>query len=83
MFRGLLGSMSDYRMKLSNDDQIRYFGWALLVVWTLSIIYMTRDFWFPSAFGLPPLSERMRAPRFKREKRNMHTGRMCVGVNKK
>uniref|UniRef100_A0A1I7XUW4 Uncharacterized protein n=1 Tax=Heterorhabditis bacteriophora TaxID=37862 RepID=A0A1I7XUW4_HETBA len=58
----LLGYLIGLRSSLSHDDQIRCMGWGLLLLWTLSITYMTRDFWFPSAFGLPPLSERMQVP---------------------
>ncbi|WKY06064.1 hypothetical protein Q1695_006340 [Nippostrongylus brasiliensis] len=39
------------RSAFTFDEQIRYLGWALLLLWMLSITYMTREFWFPAAFG--------------------------------
>jgi len=32
------------------ERQFRNFGWGLLGLWLSTIVYMTRDFWFPSAF---------------------------------
>ncbi|CAD6195660.1 unnamed protein product [Caenorhabditis auriculariae] len=47
----------EWKAQFSQDEQIRYFGWCLLLSWIVSIVYMTRDFWVPSAFNLPPLRE--------------------------
>uniref|UniRef100_A0A7E4VP86 SLC12 domain-containing protein n=1 Tax=Panagrellus redivivus TaxID=6233 RepID=A0A7E4VP86_PANRE len=33
------------------DAEIRVLGWALLGIWITAIVYMTRDFFFPSIFG--------------------------------
>ncbi|VDM52873.1 unnamed protein product [Angiostrongylus costaricensis] len=38
------------RASFTSDEQIRYLGWALLLLWMLSITYMTREFWFPASF---------------------------------
>ncbi|KAF8372172.1 hypothetical protein PRIPAC_78601 [Pristionchus pacificus] len=61
----------DWFFRSSHDDRIRYMGWTLLLMWMLSITYMTRDFWFPSAYGLPSLmeSDRKRRERARNERR--------------
>lgn len=44
----------------NHEMEVRYLGWLLLTVWLLAIIYMTRDFWFPTAFRIksePVISE--------------------------
>ncbi|KAK5980465.1 hypothetical protein GCK32_018035 [Trichostrongylus colubriformis] len=38
------------RSTFTFDEQIRYLGWALLLLWMSSITYMTREFWFPASF---------------------------------
>ncbi|VDO47941.1 unnamed protein product [Haemonchus placei] len=53
------------RSAFTFDEQIRYLGWALLFLWMFSITYMTREFWFPAAFGR--LSENERPPPAKRK----------------
>ena len=34
----------------NSDAEIRFLGWALLLLWIVTIIYMTRDFFFPAFF---------------------------------
>lgn len=34
----------------NKEIEIRFFGWSLLGIWLSTIIYMTRDFFFPSMF---------------------------------
>ena len=44
----------DYQEKnifQNKELEIRYFGWGLLGLWIGAIVYMTRDFFFPSIFG--------------------------------
>ena len=38
--------------QVDRDLQIRLFGWALLLVWILAVLYMTRSFWLSSLDGL-------------------------------
>ncbi|EYC18967.1 hypothetical protein Y032_0026g1484 [Ancylostoma ceylanicum] len=56
------------RSAFTFDEQIRYLGWALLLMWMLSITYMTRDFWFPTAFGLHTIPQEEKTPPRKRKK---------------
>lgn len=51
---GLAYDRGDYEEKnifQNKELEIRYFGWSLLGLWIGAIIYMTRDFFFPSIFG--------------------------------
>lgn len=47
------GKLSSQNTKFfaNSESEIRFFGWALLGLWIVTIIYMTRDFFFPSIFS--------------------------------
>jgi hypothetical protein len=36
--------------QMERDMQLRVFGWALLFLWIGTVLYMTRDFFFPGRF---------------------------------
>ncbi|CAJ0602101.1 unnamed protein product [Cylicocyclus nassatus] len=56
------------RAAFTFDEQIRYMGWGLLLLWMLSITYMTREFWFPSTFGTnSPRQEQKSPPRTRKK----------------
>jgi uncharacterized protein HemY len=38
--------------QIDRDLQIRLFGWTLLLVWIVAILYMTRTFWLNSQDSL-------------------------------
>lgn len=35
---------------IDRDFQVRFFGWALLFLWVAAMVYIARDFFFPSFY---------------------------------
>uniref|UniRef100_A0A1I8AKW1 LORF2 protein n=1 Tax=Steinernema glaseri TaxID=37863 RepID=A0A1I8AKW1_9BILA len=45
-----LPKSSEYEMYRLHDEKICRFGWALLLLWTFVICYITKEYWMPGFF---------------------------------